>query len=74
MKRSEMIKILQSSFIEHMNCVDCCNTDDQMYNKILGDIEQAGMMPPAYNLNEGCDAFGIPSYYVDAWEDEDEIT
>ncbi len=46
MKRSEMIKIIQASFIEHMNCMTCCKTDDELYSKVLKAIEDAGMLPP----------------------------
>lgn len=49
MRRSEMIKILQNSFLEHMNCsYDCCSTDNELYSKILIDLEKHGMLPP-YN-------------------------
>lgn len=45
MKRSEMVQFLRDSFIAHMNG-ECCKTDDEMYSSILGDLENAGMLPP----------------------------
>lgn len=50
MKRSDMLKILRNAFIEHMNC-SCCDTEDQMYSKILLILEQQGMMPPVTMLS-----------------------
>lgn len=49
MKRSEMVEILRSSFIEHMNCSEnCCKNDEEMYSSILKDLENTGMLPPGY--------------------------
>ena len=49
MKRSEMVKILQTSFIFWMNCTEDGLTpknDDELFCRILGDLEKAGMLPP----------------------------
>ena len=46
MKRSEMIKILQESILNHMNCHGCCRSDSEMYHKILKSLEDSGMLPP----------------------------
>jgi len=46
MKRSEMVNILRNSVLHHMNCQDCCKTDEEMYSMILEEIEEAGMTPP----------------------------
>lgn len=39
MKRSEMVQILKDAVIKHMNCVDCCNSDDEVYSKVLQILE-----------------------------------
>lgn len=49
MKRSQMIEILQETVQDHMNC-QCCQTDDEMYSKMLKTLEDAGMMPPVTTL------------------------
>jgi len=47
MRRSEMVELLQETFLRHMNCTeDCCGTDEKMYSNILRELEDAGMMPP----------------------------
>ncbi len=38
---------------------------------ILDNIEKLGILPPSYNINKGCADFGISSYYVNEWEDEE---
>lgn len=43
MKRSEMIAILQKSFIYHMNPDGPAETDEEMYSNILHDLEVVGM-------------------------------
>jgi hypothetical protein len=68
MKRSDMIKILRDSFLEHMNC-QCCSTDEELYSKVLQILEKAGMLPPNCKLHEP----GI--FHVNEshkWEPEDE--
>lgn len=45
MKRSEMINFLQKSFNNHMNSEDSID-DNEVYSRILNDIEEKGMMPP----------------------------
>ena len=47
MKRSKMVEILRSAFLEHMHCsADCCDTDEKMYSAILKELEDSGMSPP----------------------------
>ena len=47
MKRSEMLKIIQDSFNYHMNPPGpTADTDEEMWNRILKDIENVGMLPP----------------------------
>jgi len=49
MKRSEMVAILAKATIKHMNCnIDCCDSDDAMYSKILKELEESGMRPPTF--------------------------
>lgn len=50
-----MIEILRNSFIHHMNCIDCCNGDDEMYSTVLKEIELSGMAPP-YHSTKGYEA------------------
>lgn len=45
MKRSQMLEILRESFLNHMNC-QCCTTDEEIYSKVLKELEDAGMIPP----------------------------
>lgn len=45
MKRDEMVQILWSETVEHMNCM-CCNTDYEIYSKVLQKLEDHGMLPP----------------------------
>lgn len=48
-----MIKVLQDSFWEHMNCPSsCCETEEQMYTKILDKLIECGMLPPRGLLNK----------------------
>lgn len=51
MKRSDAVKLLQSIILKHFNCdPDCCTNDDEMYSKILSEIESdIGMMAPPKN-------------------------
>ena len=46
MKRSEMVEVLRKSTIYHMNCVDCCTSDEELFSKVLGSLEDVGMTPP----------------------------
>ncbi len=44
MKRSKMVKQLQTSFLKHMHCgPECCADDTKMYSTVLADLEAAGM-------------------------------
>lgn len=68
MKRIDMIELLA-------NDIDCIRKtqEHEASNKTLAEIllnhlEEAGMLPPEYNLNEGSGMFGIPSYYRNEWE------
>lgn len=76
MKRSDMIERLRSSFLHHMNSQDCCSDDDVMYGHVLGDLEEAGMLPPEWleHFPDGHDdMFDVPvkhSYYRRTWETE----
>lgn len=42
MSRSKTVKILQASFLYHMNPLDdvCCKDDEEMYSHILDDLEE----------------------------------
>lgn len=54
MKRSEMLNILGSAIVEHLNCY-CCSSDEEMYDKILSTLENAGMKKDyesEYDLNK----------------------
>jgi hypothetical protein len=69
MKRSEMVKILADSFWKHMNC-DCCETDEIMYDTILKELEEKGMLPPPIQM-EYEDLSGYTQYtMLPGWEDE----
>lgn len=75
MKRSEMLKTLKESFTKHMHQIDCtCETDAEMYEHILTDIETAGMLPPTITsmLNQYNRQEGTYGFEVNEWEDEDE--
>lgn len=53
MKRSEMVKVLQDSFLYHMNNSppdEMFDTDEKMYDRILLDLEVKGMKPPSTNV------------------------
>ena len=68
MKRSEMLKLLKESFTKHMHQIDCtCETDAEMYEHILTDLENAGMLPPPSNIinpnRYGDDCFTIEVEY-----------
>lgn len=45
MKRSKMIELLKNSFNTHMNSDDSID-DDEIFSRVLGDLEDAGMYPP----------------------------
>lgn len=64
MKRSEMLKILQDSFIYHMNPAGPAETDEEMYSNILADLERAGMIPPISHFDLGLEH--------NEWESENE--
>lgn len=81
MKRSQMLKILRTAFVDHMNdmCDDCgirgCTTDDQMYSAILKHLEDAGMLPPPaqgiYGTVPTITPTGNLDYsYIRKWEQE----
>lgn len=47
MRRSQMVEILREAVFNHMNCdADCCQTDEELYSKVLKELEDAGMLPP----------------------------
>lgn len=46
MKRSEMLQILLGSIYENISCYEGLGLDTSNYNKILDDLEAAGMVPP----------------------------
>lgn len=66
MKRSEMLKILQTAVVYHMNPTGPAETDEEMYSNILSDLERAGMLPPTSDK----ELEGLPSYYKYEWESE----
>lgn len=43
----------------------------QSAKNILDITEENGMLPPDHNLNEGSGVYGVPSYYVNQWETEE---
>jgi len=51
-----MLKILQDSIIKHMNHMECCSNEEEMYSHILDDLELHGMLPPYNppNLDHRC--------------------
>ncbi len=52
MKRSQMIEILRESVFNHMNCEpECCQTDEDLYSKVLTELEDSGMLPPTTELS-----------------------
>lgn len=73
MKRSDAVKILRDIFLTHMNCAyNCCGTDEEMYSRILEEIEFEIGMKPIYHelsLNSLGEAVLIPNL---SWEVEDE--
>jgi hypothetical protein len=74
-----MIAILRESIFNHTNCNDsCCTTENEIYDKVLGALEEAGMLPPAYEIkgpfaeSDG-PIYRTDNYYVDGiadWESE----
>jgi len=68
MKRSEMVKFLQETFIKHMNSEELASTDEEMYSMILRDLENEGMLPPFTDLNKGSTEH--PSWYANDWDKE----
>lgn len=72
MKRSKAIELLKNIVFEHMNCTyDCCQTEDDVYSKILKEIEsEIGMFPPYGSIAE--EPFGYNEGYIyrPQWEDE----
>jgi hypothetical protein len=71
MTRSKMIEIIET--ILHSQRQDLNNgSDRQDAEAILDRLEDLGMLPPEYNVNEGSGAYKIPSYYINDWESEDE--
>jgi len=68
MKRSDMVagirEIIEDFLEDHMPSFVAEN--------VLTFIEDKGMLPPDYNVNEGSGKFQIPSSYVHEWEPEDE--
>lgn len=76
MKRSDMVKHLEASIINHMNCENC-GDDETMYSHILHDLEIAGMKPPCrtdfgghgtVNENNECDDYVESCHFW--WEEE----
>lgn len=63
MKRSTMVQLLRDSILNHMNCQDCCETDEDLYSRVLEEIENSGMLPPSYKDFD----YG----YISEWESEE---
>lgn len=70
MKRSEMLMILNDAVIKSGISEKLYNHVDQL-DYVLTKLEESGMIPPEYNVNEGSGEYNIPSYYVSDWEPED---
>ena len=80
MKRSEMVTKLRHIILDHMNCYsECCSTDDEMYSRILLEIEKVGMVPPPYlgliatakKYNSVTD-FAKDTFLLNKWEPEND--
>lgn len=46
MKRSEMLRVLEKSFLHWMNHPEESLNDKEIYSNILNDLEEAGMAAP----------------------------
>lgn len=64
MKRSEMLRIIFNVLTGIGSDGDITGYDE----KVLKSIEEAGMLPPLFNWNEG---LGKYSLMVNEWEPED---
>jgi hypothetical protein len=67
MKRSEMITLLQESFIRHANNQDVPD-DRDMWSLVLEDLENVGILPPLNSKLDWATAFSEVSLHE--WEQE----
>ena len=54
MKRSEMLNILYTSIVTHMNCM-CCESENDFADRVLSAIEESGMVMEGRNGHNGWD-------------------
>lgn len=72
MKRSDMVKFITQEYAASHRGGMSEMTDEERMSYILVKLEEAGMKPPAYWVQEGKDSFppdGIPCMHI-GWEKE----